>query len=371
MKKQLLMLALTLFCGPIFGQYKFSVDITTKSLANRKFELIMYNNGNWGEVKKVSFTVLNGHHTLSGEVMQPSNFSSIAVFHNGKVTDCNFVIDSGKNNLTVEYPSAGSRLLSVQSTARGNFIFQELNGIFTRAVNSYSGSNDGRYVRRPAELDEQITKDQLKQIQTYPNDFASLLYLYRITRLRSTLNSASENLKAFEKFSEGIKDTALGKQLYKEQTGVIASITSSMEGKMAPIFQVPDLFNKPFSNSLLNGQPYLIVFSATWCLPCQEALPKLKKLYTIYNPMGLRIVYFNDDDDIIRWREHVKTNKLTWINVSEKLKPSQSRIPKSFGVYAIPTYLVVDRNGYIIYNSDRSDVNGNNLEEYIKRAISK
>jgi hypothetical protein len=46
----------------------------------------------------------------------------------------------------------------------------------------------------------------------------------------------------------------------------------------------------------------------------------LKALYDKYKASGLKVVYINTDDDVVRWKNHVMKNELVWINVSEKLK---------------------------------------------------
>lgn len=48
--------------------------------------------------------------------------------------------------------------------------------------------------------------------------------------------------------------------------------------------------------------------------------PLIKTLYDKYKERGLKVVYFNNDDDEVRWKSHVEKNQLTWINVSEKQK---------------------------------------------------
>lgn len=78
------------------------------------------------------------------------------------------------------------------------------------------------------------------------------------------------------------------------------------------------------------------------------------------------MVYFNNDDDVVRWKGHVKKNGLTWINVSERLKFSDSKIPKSFGIYAVPTCILIDAKGKITYNSDQEDTGLDKLEAAIK-----
>jgi len=354
-----------------FSQYKFTLEIETKTLSNAKGALNIFNNQNFIPLGKDSFVLVDGHATINGQVKQPSNFAALVVSYKGKNIATNFVIDSGKNNISIEVPDGEFKFLTLNSDARGCIIYNELSNIFVEAVANYPKPAGFKgYFERPLELDEQIKRDQLKRLEAYPNDYGSLLYLYGISRLDAMPSSAKVNLATLAKFSEDIRNTPLGKQLYEEETSLINNKIVAGAGKEVPIFKVPDIKNNLFSNSSLKGQPYIIVFSATWCGPCQKQLPKLKKLYQIYKQKGLKVIYFNDDDNVVRWKEHVSKNKLTWINVSEKLKPSVSKISKSFGVYAIPTCLVVDKRGMIVYNSDESDTGISRIESYIKKVIA-
>lgn len=89
-------------------------------------------------------------------------------------------------------------------------------------------------------------------------------------------NFAKNNLATFATFSDQVTDTPLGKLLYAEETGLINNKIIAGAGNPVIAFTVTEIKDKLFSNSSLKGQPYLIVFSATWCGPCQLELPRLK-----------------------------------------------------------------------------------------------
>jgi thiol-disulfide isomerase/thioredoxin len=370
MNRFFLSFLLLICCISVFSQYKFTLDIKTQTLSNTKISLNIFNNQNFFPVKIHSFFIENGHHILSGEIKQPSNFAAFLASYNGKNIEKNFVLDSGENNISLELPTGDSRSLTLQSDARGHFIFNDLNNLFLETAARYKKpTRVNGYLKIPTELNDQIKRVQLNRLEAYPNDFGSLIYLYRISRTDAMPNSAKNNLATFAKFSTELKNSELGKQLYTEETDLINSKINAGVGNEVKTFTITDINNNLFSNSSLKGQPYIIVFSATWCGPCQLQMPKLKKLYETYKQDGLKVIYFNDDDDLTRWQDHVSKNKLTWINVSEKLKPSVSKIPKSFGVYAIPTCLVINKKGIIVYNSDQSDPSINHIESFVKKAI--
>ena len=150
---------------------------------------------------------------------------------------------------------------------------------------------------------------------------------------------------------------------------MIAEKESKPEQKV-PNFTIKTDKGEMFTNTSLLGKPYIIAFSATWCAPCKLMEPKLKLLFDNYKSNGLEVVYFNFDGDDIKWKEHISKNNFNWINVSDGLKPDFSPISKQFNVRGIPHYLVVDRKGTIIYNSNvPMDSNFLMLEKNVIKAI--
>ncbi|WP_158798829.1 TlpA disulfide reductase family protein [Pedobacter sp. L105] len=368
-------LFLTLFSGLCFaivsGQSNFTLTINSQTLEGKKIYLNIFDNHNiFIPIQIDSFVFEGGSAIVNGRVNQPSNIATFSVSGNSKLIATRLIVDSGKNIINVELPDGQSKLLKIKSDTKGNQIFNKMDNILDDKVDHYSKpARVNGILKIPEDLMAQITKEQLKQLETYPDDYAGLIYLYLLSRSSSNPDYSKNILNTFARFGDTLKHSALGKQVYTENTDLITHKNASRTGNKASIFHVNDINNKPFSNSSLAGQNYMIVFSATWCGPCQQELPRLKELYRIYKNRGLKVVYFNNDDNVSRWKEHVSVHQLDWINVSERLKPSQSKIQKSFGVYSIPTCLLVNKRGVIIYNSDETDVGIEHIENYIKSAI--
>jgi cytochrome c biogenesis protein CcmG/thiol:disulfide interchange protein DsbE len=65
----------------------------------------------------------------------------------------------------------------------------------------------------------------------------------------------------------------------------------------APNFTLPDLNGKKVAlKSLLGKGPVFVHFWATWCVPCQEEMAYLEKIYENYKDKGLVIVAISNDD---------------------------------------------------------------------------
>jgi len=366
MRKVVGILILGLLSVNTYSQYPFTINLNTKTLSGRMIYLNIMNNDDFIPVRRDSARIENGHHKFTGQIGQMSSIVEFSIKGSGRYNQIKSVIDSGQNNINIELVNEQYRTLQLTSDAKGSRIYEEMTNIFESKANSHRV--DGLY-KLPTGLITGILWDQLKALRKYPDDYGSLLYLYNIGRTGYTVDIAKGILETFDLYSPALKNSALGKKLYQDKSDLISSTFGAKIGAPARIFNVNDIEDKPFTNASFEGQNYLIVFSATWCLPCQLQLPKLKEIYQDYKDKGLKVIYFNNDADVQRWKKHVATNNLTWVNVSERMKPAVSKIQKSFGVFAIPTCLLVNKDGMIVYNSDQMDTGLDQLDAYVKKVF--
>ena len=66
-------------------------------------------------------------------------------------------------------------------------------------------------------------------------------------------------------------------------------------GQPAPVIQGADLDGKPFGVADMKGKVVLVVFWASWCLPCAAEIEALQAVEVSYRERGLRIVGINLD----------------------------------------------------------------------------
>lgn len=98
----------------------------------------------------------------------------------------------------------------------------------------------------------------------------------------------------------------------------------------------------------LKGKVVLLDFWGTWCPPCVESVPELRNLHKKYSkePSFLLIGISSDSDDEV-WREFTAQNKMVWPQYRDK----DRRIQRSFGVRAFPTYVLIDHEGIVRFQS--------------------
>jgi thiol-disulfide isomerase/thioredoxin len=284
-----------------------------------------------------------------------------------------FLVDSGNNTIHVNRVDSNyyvNKLKNIQITGSPtNDLFRQQDSLFHNFMGLYgiSDHKDSGYSYLPKDKDVQLQVTTIDLIKKNPDNFYSLIYL----RSELGMGRVDEEtiFQAFSSLSERLKTSSLGIELSTLLKSRINSKIKSRVGNPVPEFAVQTFKGDLFKNADLKGTPYLIVFSATWCAPCQLELPVLLKLYNKYKDKGLKVVYFNLDDNRQAWAEHIKKNNLTWINVSEGTKRGISKISEQFYTYAIPNCFLIDKSGTVIYNSSEMDQGLVQLEKFIVKSL--
>jgi cytochrome c biogenesis protein CcmG/thiol:disulfide interchange protein DsbE len=92
------------------------------------------------------------------------------------------------------------------------------------------------------------------------------------------------------------------------------------------------------------GKVILLDFWASWCGPCRRSLPSLKRLRAVYGSADLVVISISEDDDEAAWRSFVSSNQMNW---PQRLD-SDGSLQTQFGVNALPTYVLIGRDGTVL-----------------------
>jgi thiol-disulfide isomerase/thioredoxin len=92
------------------------------------------------------------------------------------------------------------------------------------------------------------------------------------------------------------------------------------------------------------GKVILLDFWASWCGPCRSALPNLKRLQAVYGGADFVVISISEDDDESAWHAFVSSHSMTW---PQRLD-SDGSFQSQFGVHALPTYVLVGRDGTVL-----------------------
>ena len=124
-----------------------------------------------------------------------------------------------------------------------------------------------------------------------------------------------------------------------------SELPSVLINKKAPNFKTTSLFDENLivSNKEFTGEITLVNFFATWCLPCKEEHPFIKKLSS---EPGIKVIGINYKDENNKAKKWLKKlgNPYTKVGIDKN-----GSIGIDWGLYGIPETYVVDKNGIIKY----------------------
>jgi thiol-disulfide isomerase/thioredoxin len=102
------------------------------------------------------------------------------------------------------------------------------------------------------------------------------------------------------------------------------------------------LDGKAIDLSNYQGKVVLLDFWATWCGPCMEELPNLRRIYEAYHPHGFEVIGINLDDEPQALSDFLTSQQLPWVNIRGR------EMAQKCGVDTIPFVVLLDQNGNVL-----------------------
>lgn len=186
------------------------------------------------------------------------------------------------------------------------------------------------------------------------------------------INNFSRSLKSYDAFLEmqdqfgryfvtpslKARAEALGARVYDTKPGMVAAD-----------FTYPDVKGKEISLSDFKGKVVVVDVWATWCGPCRQELPSLKKLEKELH--GKDVVFMgvsvDEEKNKQKWLDFVKKEQLQGVQL---FASGWSKIAKDYQIKAIPRFMVFDKEGKIV-SVDAPRPSNPALKEMIEKELKK
>ena len=186
-----------------------------------------------------------------------------------------------------------------------------------------------------------VSLDQIKKMD-YTTDY------FEMNTLFLSLNSS-------------IRATARGKEL----DSILTVLKRGSNGQKMIDFKQNQPNGIPISFSSFKGKYVLVDFWASWCGPCRDENPKTLNAYNKYKDKGFTVLGVSIDSKKDNWEKAIREDQMPWIQVSD-LKGAKNEVAVYYGIHAIPSNYLVDRNGIIIARNLRGKDLEDKLEDLLR-----
>lgn len=148
---------------------------------------------------------------------------------------------------------------------------------------------------------------------------------------------------------------------------LIALWERTSPGRTAPDFTLTDTLDRSIALHDFKGKYVLLNFWATWCGPCMQEKPFLKKTYAAYKNKNFEILDVSMTDksgkygDRDKWIRMVRNFGLPWVSVYGDAAVDL------YGIQSVPQNYLIDPSGKVIGHDLHKEALDKKLEELLSK----
>lgn len=123
------------------------------------------------------------------------------------------------------------------------------------------------------------------------------------------------------------------------------SVSAGLAQSPAPDFTLKSSSGENLRLSELRGEVVMINFWASWCGPCRQEMPILSELYDKYKAMGFTVLGVNVEENSSAAKQLLQEVPVSF----PVLFDNDSTVSRQYDVVAMPSTVLVDRDGKVRY----------------------
>ena len=118
-----------------------------------------------------------------------------------------------------------------------------------------------------------------------------------------------------------------------------------LSSKVSPRdFSLPTLAGETVGLSQFKGKVVFLNFWATWCGPCRAEMPSMETLYSSYREKGFEILAVNSGESRREVLAYIQEYGFSFPTLLDE----DGKVSSGYGIQAIPTSYLIDRDGMIV-----------------------
>ncbi|MFU1857522.1 redoxin domain-containing protein [Sphingobacterium sp. NGMCC 1.201703] len=185
----------------------------------------------------------------------------------------------------------------------------------------------------------------------------------------------AELLPLYRKLNNGLSDTT--SYLKGLNSRIDETLLSKLKGEMvkrdAPQFSLVDRSGKEVSLASMKGKVVVLDFWATWCGPCKISFPGMQAAVNKYaNDPDVAFLFINTWQKEANYKElvdnFINENKYSFHVLFDEMKDRDKAVVTAYGIKGIPTKVIIDKEGFIRFQSSGGDAD---VEKIVKEISTK
>lgn len=203
-------------------------------------------------------------------------------------------------------------------------------------------------------------------IQQYPASPLALDIMLSKMRRRVGLGKYDRFKQLYDNLAPELKASNKGQGLLQQ----LIWCKNSSVGSAAPDFKLKDVNGQSLELHSFKGKNYVLIdFWASWCVPCKDDLPFLKKMYAMYHSRGLEIISISTDEKPRLWKKAIEKEEIyIWKHALDKA--NGDLVAKHYFISAIPVKILIDKEGKIIGRwRGGGEENSKSLEQILQQSF--